>query len=413
MSNIARTALRGVTYYNPFKAYDGYTLFLAPDMGPILIDIEGNIVHSWQAPLQAHCRLLPNGLLSGWIHQDFPSPDMGFEPEGGHVGFWPERSAFDATGDNIIVEIDWDGNIVWQTRAPYQTHDTFPLDIAPGDKWSQKDKGHYLYPAYHPDGIFPDSLAKKWQGGVPGTEYKGKVWGDIIYEVDRDGKIVWEWKTRDHLDPVLDAFPPLDMRANFHSNTISPCRDGTILWSGRVLCQIHKIAYPSGEVVGRYGKGELFHQHDCKELSNGNILTLDNGSHRSNFYGPEYSRSVEIDPKTGKVVWEYTADPPSNFYTSVMAGSDRLPNGNTLISDAYNGRLFEVTREKELVWEYVVPMWNQRSGGTTNMVYRVHRYSKDHPAFKGKDLDPARWKWENLTYGPPAWKNREFKPCIF
>ncbi len=408
MSNIARTALRGVTYYNPFKAYDGYTLFNAPGLGPILIDVEGNIVHIWRVPL-GYGRLYPNGLLSGNIKHDFSSPDEeGSKPE------WRERSEFSGANDNSeLVEIDWDGNIVWRVRVPYQTHDFFPLDFAPSDKWSQKGKGHYLYLAYHPNGIFSDELTKKWQGGIAGTEYKERIWGDTIYEIDRDGKIVWEWKTRDHLDPVLDAFPPLDTRPNFHSNTVFPCRDGTILWSARHLCQIHKIAYSSGEVIRRYGKGEFFHQHDCKELPNGNILTLDNGSHRNNFYGPEYSRSVEIDPKTGKIVWEYTADPPSSFYSTVMAGNDRLPNGNTLISDAYDGRFFEVTHEKELVWEYSIPMWRQRFGATTNMVFRVHRYSKNYPAFKGKDLDPARWKWENLTYGPPAWKNREFKPCIF
>lgn len=402
MSNIARTALKGVTYYNPPKADDGYTLFnVFGTKKFFLIDMEGNVVHCWKVPHPAelHGRLLPSGLLAYVA-----------EPKG--YDFPLERPALHGAGQNLIMEIDWDSNIVWQAQAPYQSHDFYPFDLTKGDKWPKN--GHYIYPAYHPDGIFPDELAKKWRGGVMGTEYQGKIYGDSLYEIDRDGNIVWVWKARDHLDPVLDAFPPYDVRASFHSNTAYLCHDGSILWSGRVLCQVHKIEYPSGKVIGRYGKGELFHQHDCRETPGGNILTLDNGSHRSNRYGPEYSRSVEIDPDTGKVVWAYQADPPETFYTAVLAGSERLPNGNTLICDASNGRFFEVTLEKDLVWEYVFPLWSQRYGMRySNAIYHAHRYPKDYPAFKGKDLDPARWEWENKTFGPPAWKGVEFKPCIF
>jgi len=42
----------------------------------------------------------------------------------------------------------------------------------------------------------------------------------------------------------------------------------------------------------------------------------------------------------------------------------RLGNGNTLITEAWHGRIFEVTPDKETVWEYVVPR------GRANRAYR-------------------------------------------
>ena len=43
------------------------------------------------------------------------------------------------------------------------------------------------------------------------------------------------------------------------------------------------------------------------------------------------------------------------FYTHVMGGVERLSNGNTLIVESVNGRIFEVTPDCELVWDYINP----------------------------------------------------------
>jgi hypothetical protein len=34
-----------------------------------------------------------------------------------------------------------------------------------------------------------------------------------------------------------------------------------------------------------------------------------------------------------------------------------LPNGNTLITEGANGRLFEVANEGRIVWEYIYPLF--------------------------------------------------------
>jgi len=125
---------------------------------------------------------------------------------------------------------------------------------------------------------------------------------------------------------------------------------------------------------------------------------------------------VEIDPNTDRIVWEYKADPPYTFYTSLCAGSERVANGNTVICDAMNGRIFEVTLEGELVWEYISPFIGRRMitkefQSISVQIHRAHRYPCDFPGFKGKSLDPRRFQWENRMFGPDAFR-RDFRPFI-
>ena len=49
----------------------------------------------------------------------------------------------------------------------------------------------------------------------------------------------------------------------------------------------------------------------------------------------------------------------------------RLPNRNNMITEGSHVRIFEVTPEHELVWEYVCPYWG--TALPMNMVYRSYR----------------------------------------
>jgi Arylsulfotransferase (ASST) len=71
------------------------------------------------------------------------------------------------------------------------------------------------------------------------------------------------------------------------------------------------------------------------------------------------SRVLEIDPSTEQIVWQYTAEdsgrPPWTFHSSFVSNAQRLPNGNTLITEGMHGRIFQVTRTGRVVWEYLTP----------------------------------------------------------
>jgi hypothetical protein len=63
-------------------------------------------------------------------------------------------------------------------------------------------------------------------------------------------------------------------------------------------------------------------------------------------------------------VWSYSAPKKTDFYSSFISGTQRLPNGNTLICSGANGTIFEVTPEKAIVWKYVNPVKDGKLSGT-------------------------------------------------
>jgi hypothetical protein len=96
----------------------------------------------------------------------------------------------------------------------------------------------------------------------------------------------------------------------------------------------------------------------------------------------DYSRVLQIDPVTLEIKWQYTPveaghnlfSDASKFYSSYISAAQRLPNGNTLITEGSDGRLFEVTPDHEIVWEYINPYYAALPGrGRLNMVYRAYR----------------------------------------
>jgi hypothetical protein len=59
------------------------------------------------------------------------------------------------------------------------------------------------------------------------------------------------------------------------------------------------------------------------------------------------------------------------IYSSFISSAQRLPNGNTLITEGACGRILEVTPEYDIVWEYISPYFDKRRGA--NFVYRAYR----------------------------------------
>jgi hypothetical protein len=105
--------------------------------------------------------------------------------------------------------------------------------------------------------------------------------------------------------------------------------------------------------------------HTPSLLENGNILMYVNSSCKKK---DDSSSVIEIDPLTNKVVWEYT-EPFSDPMPRCSHGScQRLPNGNTLISNI-SGYIYEVTPEKKIVWQWYT--------SDTRHLYRAYLYPKE------------------------------------
>ena len=76
--------------------------------------------------------------------------------------------------------------------------------------------------------------------------------------------------------------------------------------------------------------------------------------------------------------WKFPIPTKWLFNSPYIAGSQRLPNGNTFICEGGTGRLFEVTKSGEIVWEFVNP--------DRKAIFRAYRYGADFPGIQGRDL---------------------------
>lgn len=377
---IAKDSQFGVTHYDPSKACEGYTLFASlGDFYAWLIDMEGRIVHAWQLPYRPgqHAKLLPDGkLLYLGRSQDQKGPEEGLG------GF----------GGKALIS-DWDSNVLWEYSNDYMHHDFSPTS-----------KGNFL--VLYWSCLMPKDIEAKIKGGPPShiaestrVGAPGKMWACGIQEITPEKKVVWEWRDYEHLDPEIEILGPLDWRSEWlHANAVEELPNEDILLTSRGISAIHIIDKKTGDVKWRFS-GDISHPHDASMLENGNILVFDNGMGRINSELC-YSRVVEINPRTNKIVWEFKDNPPHEFYSGIQGGCQRLPNGNTLIVESTRGRIFEVTPDCEIVWEFVNPSYGYDLGPSWwNGVRKAFRYSPDYEGLKGKTLDHEKFYWLNKAWG--------------
>ena len=356
----------GLITYKRGYAYSGYTLF-GPQCGQeiYLIDMLGNVVHRWVLP--------------------YRPADYGYLLEDGHLLFGGRTGnspvKFGGNG-GVIMELDWQGEVVWSYEEPMLHHD-----------FRRMLNGNTMVVGWE---IVPPELAARVKGGLPGTEHELGLWSDYFREVTPEGFGVWEWHCHEHLDPNEDSICPLDQRMEWtHTNSIEVMPNDNILTSFRKTDTVAIIDKTNGQFLWKWGKGELGHQHNPSYLENGNVLIFDNGMRSLRNSSSPGSRIVEVNPETNKIEWSYESRPHWLFFSGHISGAQRLANGNTLICEGVKGRLFEVTIEGEVVWEYVNPYFADDERGRINNVFRAYRYGPEFPGFQDKDLDPKQYAWLN------------------
>ena len=72
-----------------------------------------------------------------------------------------------------------------------------------------------------------------------------------------------------------------------------------------------------------------------------------------------FSRIMEVDLATEQIVWKYQERRESHFFSPRISNAERIANGDTLICEGDFGRLFEVTHDGELIWEFVNPYFGE------------------------------------------------------
>jgi hypothetical protein len=108
---------------------------------------------------------------------------------------------------------------------------------------------------------------------------------------------------------------------------------------------------------------------------------------------------LEIDPVKNEIVWQYTGEDsggaPWSFRSTHISAARRLPNGNTFIDEGQSGRLFQVTKEGEIVWEYINPYARQGKDAVTG------RPTSNNQLYRGQPV-PYSWVPSNTPHSEKA-----------
>lgn len=407
----------GTTIYDPGKAWNGYTVFDTPNQqGAVMIDMNGNLLRRWPdvAGAPGPFRLLPGGDLMG-----------------GSARRLPHQEAF------ALLQVNWKGETVWKfDRTELVVEAGKPDTWMARQHHDWQREGSAV--GYYAPGALPNTRGGRTllltHKNLIKPDISDKVLeDDRLIEVGWDGTIEWDWLASDHVDAfnfsesarnAIHRSPTwADNRGSgdwLHVNAASYLgpnkwhdagdqrfRPDNILISSRNTNIMAIIDRATGNFAWRMGPdyrdspalrtlGQIVGQHNPhlipKQLPGaGNLLVFDNGGpagygegnpvapNGTNAVARINSRVLEINPVTFENVWEYSVGAQERFLfaSHYVSSAQRLPNGNTLIDEGADGRLFEVTAAKEIVWEYVNPYFAVENGSRTNRVYRAQRVPYD------------------------------------
>lgn len=362
----------GLTFHRPGLSTKGYTL-LTPhgDTCAYLIDLEGRVVHRWKFThiKPGYGRLLENGnlLMTGSdVNLPRPPPDEPTKPPPPFETHITRLGGYHTT----LAEVDWDGNVVWEYVNRAQHHD-----------FHRFANGNTMVPEWIE---LPLDMHHKVKGGYrKPRERLPRLVGDDLVEITPDQKQVRRIHTWKLLDPLKDRIGPTRRRWEWtHVNGIDVNAKGDIVFSARGCDLVAVIDGETGALKFKFT--DVHGQHHPTWLPNGHFMVFDNGH--------DSSRVIEVDPESGKIVWTYRGAPPQQFFSGHISGAAPMASGNVLVCEGTSGRLFEVTRAHEVVWEWINPFVNNGlRGDPTVSIYRAHRYEPDHPALAARDLDPERF----------------------
>ena len=442
----AQDSAAGLLLNQPAAAA-GYTLFTRYNEHAVfLIDPLGRVAHTWnlQRPF-THAKLLDNGnlLTTSW------------------------RGVF---------EFDPRGNIVWRYESTRGLHHDFlkmpngnVLLLVQARKTREEAIAAGANPEFvHEEGLDYEYLLELRPTGASGGEivWQWSAWDHIVQDLDPtkpnygaiadhpeliDLNFLLKSTSERHLNRppanwlhanAIDYNPELDQIMlsirHFselwiidHSATTQEARGNTGGNGGMGGDLIYRWGNPRAYDHGTGADQRLFWQHQTHWIppnlpGAGNILLFNNGNE---FPGAErlYSSIDELAPPVDgyryrrarnapyppeTLAWTYAAQTPADFYAPLISGTQRLPNGNTLIVDGPAGTIFQVTPRGESVWKYIIPqrsplsLWRDAIAPARptqetpdddsprvvrNEVYRAYWYPPDHPGLQHLDLAPGSY----------------------
>ena len=415
-------------FTNTTETFDGYTLFGPQDSRETyLINNCGEQVHSWTSTYLSG--------LSSYLLEDGTLLRTG-------------RVTGMGGGSGIVELLDWDSNVIWSHSVSSthgrQHHD---IELLPNGNillivWDERTQVEVI-----------QAGSSTNQASI-NSEQIIEIQPDLV---NGGATVVWEWKAWDHLiqdaNNTLDDFGivadhpekidinflnhnnsdwlhfnGIDYNAEFdqiiisnhnfsefwiidHSTTTAEAASssgGTFGQGGDLL---YRWGNPQAYDQGTVNDQKLFLQHHTHWVEDGlpdagKIILFNNQAGTPN--NQNYSTVDVMNPPVDSngfytynggafgptdFDWTHQAANPTDFFSNIISGVQRLPNGNTLICEGVGGRFFEIDTNGTTVWEYINPVngdgpMTQGDVATGNNVFRCTRYAPDYAGLSGQTLTP-------------------------
>jgi hypothetical protein len=426
----------GLTLYSP-DIYNGYTLF-APvfSTSTYLIDNCGYMVHEWESAYKpaASAYILENGNLL-------------------RTGDMNNQSFSGSEAGGIIQMMDWNGNTIFSfdySSNSYCLHhdiEYLPNGNILGIAWKIITPSDALDHGRDPNLIPQIGI---WLEQIVEFEITSPSTADVVWEWNVEDHLIQDFDSTkanygvvaDHPEKINFNYMTgnlVNMMDWIHLNTIDYNAElDQIVVSGIMFNEIWVIdhsttiqeaAGPKGGTYGRggdliyrwgnpaaYDRGTaankiLYGVHDVQWIEGdrpdaGKFLMLNNGNGRP---AGDFSSIDIIDQPVDsmgfyhivqgeaygptQLSWTFHQNGlPDPLYTGFMGGASQLPNGNFLACESSEGRIIEINSNKQLLWEYIVPVNHNGPiiqgtlpGG--NRVFRASRFSASYPGFTEKEFN--------------------------
>jgi Arylsulfotransferase (ASST) len=408
---------------------EGYILF-APlqSKTTYLIDRCGKLVHSWKSAYK-------------------PGQSVYLLPDGNLLRSGNDSNMAFISGGGRIEKLDWNSNVIWSYANSTPTsclhHDIYPMPNGNvlAILWEKKTPEEVKALGRNPD-LISKSI---WMEKIIELKPQGKNKAAIVWEWNICDHLVEDINNtlKNYGDVAKNPqLVNINYRAKvdedwLHFNSVSYNSSlDQIIISNRNFCEFFIIdhsttsAQAASHSGGRYKKGgdllyrwgnaaayncgtpeeqKLYLQHSAHWISKGlvdegKIMVFNNGTERP---GEIFSDIEIIEPPIDKIgnytmlssqackpsdsFWKYPEPfSPEKFYSKNVSNAQRLPNGNTLICEGANGRIFEINATGNRLWNYVNPVEKnpmlQGAEHFQNQIFRGVFYDLKYSGFKGRTL---------------------------
>lgn len=321
-----------ITIHDELEAHNALNLVVSGH-GPeaLLMDMAGTTLHRWALDISD-------------VWPDFnPVEHFGTRKSVLHT-FWRRAHLMD-NGDLLamfsgigLIKVNKHSQLIWSVRNGSH-HDLY---VTPGEEIYVLTEEAHINEMYNPrEPILEDFICVLDSHGHELSRLsvlealRSSPFSAVLNRLEPSGDIL-------HTNTIeLIEKPPAD--------TASPFRQGTVLISIREKDMVCAVDLEKKAVY--WAESNMWSaQHQPTLLDNGNMLVFDNEG-----AGEQHSAVLEYDPVQRKIKWSYVGGRAGELFSKTNGSCQRLPNGNTLITESDRGRAFEVTPGGKIVWEYINP----------------------------------------------------------